>query len=811
MTDVDEEYLGLPVSVKAAPADGIGLVDWTLSGLLTAAVAGLMMFWSFPGIYPDAWNDIAIAAGIRPATAVAPGIWHLIATGLFRGIGLSAGVTVLKIAGPAFNGVCAGMAYLLLREMLALTSRLRLQYSPQRFLIARLSSFLGALFFACSDPVWRAGQLFAPVTLMLFLSVLGVLLFFAFLRCSRLSVAYGSMLVLGILSAETPMGVILVVFCLGVYFLAARHVLSLDMPLMNPFVGQISKWHMTFLFVLGFFAAVALNCFSFNMHGGVAGGSLPGTYALRMWSLMLSAASPLGWIIAIGIVLLPCGVSASLLPRAVDEEQFLPYHIGALFLATALLTFAQLASFDPLWMWTWSSEFTLFSSNYLLCLLMLLAAATVTFGLVVLGVDTFCRNHRRLAIQMFAEIQIDDDEKQMLASKRFLSTLRRTGLFVLPLVLAAGVVPGRMLTAARQMSAIVDDYVNEVCEECGDVRWVFTDGVFDTAIEVVSAMRGHGVNALSFMDGNSPREVGLRMRGGVDAEDALAMRCGAATVLRTWVKDKPERLAASALQLGLDAWKREGKTPPPCSGVLCRPSGMDEAARSRGIEAAKSLAQRILDVYRHGGRTSAAGTTINRLFIFAQWRLARMMRLRAEHADASGKPEEAQAEIKMADELDSHNSAVRNIRDNMERMRQLTMSKMTPREGLQLALVRADFALARKYAEPVLEADPSDANANFGMGMSYYAEQQWSQAEVYLRRCLLRNPKEPAVYNNLAVVQLMTGRYEAALGNARKALALSPGSAEIEDTIQQIEKARALAGKGDGRGKDETNKDGTKK
>ena len=187
-----------------------------------------------------------------------------------------------------------------------------------------------------------------------------------------------------------------------------------------------------------------------------------------------------------------------------------------------------------------------------------------------------------------------------------------------------------------------------------------------------------------------------------------------------------------------------------------------------------------------------------------------MMRLRAEYADASGKPEDAQSEIKLADELDKHNSAVRNIRDNMERMRQLTMSKMTPREGLQLALVRADFALARKYAEPVLEADPSDANANFGMGMSYYAEKQWYQAEVFLRRCLLRNPKEPAVYNNLAVVQLMTGRYEAAMGNARKALSLSPGSAEIEDTIKQIEKARSLAESGDGRGEDE-NKDGTKK
>jgi len=557
---------------------------------------------------------------------------------------------------------------------------------------------------------------------------------------------------------------------------------------------------MTFLFAFGFLSVIALNCLNFGWLDGLAAagqttGDLPVAYGVRFWHLVTSAASPLGWLLAFGVILLPCGVSAGLLPRAVDEEQFLPYHVGALFFATGLLAYAQMAALDPLWMWTWVSRPVLFNSQYLLCVLMLATAATVTFGLVVLGVDTFCRNHRRLAMQMFAEMRLEDEGEQMLASKRFLGTLRRVGLIVLPILLVTGVVPGRRLKVPRQMAEILDDYVKEICAECGDAQWIFTDGSFDPAIEIAVKSQGHEIRALSLMSGNSPRDVWMRSRGIVDQEDILTMQSGASATLRTWIRDKPERLAVSALQVGTAIWKRDGKTPPAASGVLCRPVGMTEEERQRGIAAAKALAQRMLDLYAAGGTAKAAGAEINRLFQFAQWRLSRIMRARAELADQSGRTEEALADVKLADELDKHNPAIQSIRENMERMRQMMMRQMTPREGLQLALVRADFALARKYATPILDAVPEDPNANFGMGMSYFVEGQWARAEEYLRRCLIRNPKEPAVYNNLAIVQLKTGRYDAALKNAKKALALAPESAEVKDTLQQVEKALDLAQK----------------
>ncbi|MCQ2391807.1 MAG: tetratricopeptide repeat protein [Kiritimatiellae bacterium] len=790
--------LELPVSVKAAPSDHLGVVDYAVAFGVAVVIFSLMKIWAFPGVYPNAWEDVAVAAGLRPAANVAPGIWLGLATLLFRSVSVANGVVILNLLGPFVIAFSAGLVYLLFREILSLTSRLRLQFSPQRFLIVRLASFLGALFFGCADPIWRAGQTFAPVTLLLFLSVLGVYLFFSFLQGGKLASAYLAMFVLGIVSAETPMGFCLVALCWGVFFLAVRHVLYLDMPLLNPFIEQISKWHMTFLFALGLLGTIALNCLCFGWFNGMAAaglvnGDLPVCYGVRFWELVVGAASPLGWVLAVGVVVLPVALSAGLLPRAVDEEQFLPYHIGALYFATGLLTFAQLASLDALWMWTWIAKPVLFRSQYMLCLLMLAAALTVTFSLVVLGVDAFCRNHRRLAMQMFAEMQMDAENEQLLASKGFLGTLRRIGLVLLPLLLIAGVVPGRRLLVPRQSLGILVDYVREVVREAGDASWIFTDGSFDAAYELAAAVEGRALRAMSMMASNSARDVWIRSQGLVDQEDLLTMKSGAAATLRTWVKDKPDRLAASALQMGFEMWKRDGKQPPAVSGVLCRPVGMSEEARREGIVAANALVKRMLDIYAAGGLAKAAGVDINNLFLFAQWRLSRMMRARAESADLAGRTEEAMTDIKLADELDNHNEAIKQIRENMERMRQMMLRQMTPREGLQLALVRADFNLARKYAEPILDADPDEPNANFGMGMSYFVEKQWSRAEEFLRRCLVRKPQEPATYNNLAIVQLNTGRYEAALKNAKKALALIPDSAEVKDTIRQIEKAISQA------------------
>jgi len=490
----------------------------------------------------------------------------------------------------------------------------------------------------------------------------------------------------------------------------------------------------------------------------------------------------------------PTVVCIILLPRAADEEQFLPYHIGAVYLFAGLLSLAQFCQVDALWFWTWISKTTMVSSDFLLCMFMFALAATTVFSLAVLGIDTLCRNHRRLALQRYADMRQDIESRPEVVSPKMMQIMRRVGVVAVPLLILASSLPGRRLVKAREMMSILSDYAVEVVEECGPVKWLFTDGSFDPLIEVIAAVAGREVRPVGMIDRyNSPYEAYLRMRGVSDAEDKLSMEVSGGMALRSWLRDKKERLGDVAIQLGFDIWKRDGHAIPPCSGLVSRPEGMDEADRARGVANARSLGARVLEFYAKGGPPRNAGPQLIDLFLFVQWRIARIARMRAEREDNAGNAQGALEDVALSEQLDEKNASLKRILDGMEKARQIMSRQITPREGLQMALTRADFALARRYAEPILKADPDEPQANFGMGMSYFVQEQWTRAETYLRRCLIRNPKEPAIYNNLAVLQMKTGRFDAAEKNARHALELIPESAEVQDTLKQVLKARADA------------------
>ncbi len=811
--DEDDEDIG-QAERKAGrqtflPAERMAGLDWALAaGLAVLAFAGLTAF-PFPGLSPDVWNDAAVAAGLRPPAEIFPGLWRVLAKGLYLK-GVAAGNGLLPWAGRACAALTAGCAYLFLRAALALLVRGRLRYAVRRHLVQRGAAALGALFFACADPVWRAGQAFSPAGLLMLLTLVQLVLFLWFLLAGRLAAALGAMALAGLLAAETPFGFLLLAGCWGVYLLALRHdALCERMPLLDPVAGPSAKWQLTLVWALGLLAGIALNCASFiGMEGlaasGKAGGDMPLMYLLCWWHRTVGAANALGWVLGVGVCALPCVVAAAMLPRAVDEEQFLPYHVGAVFFCTGALAFAQVAMLPPLWFWSWTDAAGV-HSPYLLQLLMLCAAGAVVCALAVLGGDACCRNRARLAAQRFAELR--DEDAGGGAAPRPVHAKRggRAIFFVAGALLVAGVLPGRMLARTRQMLTIVEDYVREVVEECGEARWIFTDGSFDPRLELEAAARGRTLRALSMMASNAPYQQYLRTRGVTDAEDTLSLSVGAPMALRAWVRDRPARLREAAVQLGFELWKRDGKELPVCSGVLARPAGMDPAACEAGVARATALADRILDLYASGGLEKAAGRTVRDLFLFVQWRISRLARMRAERADRAGDAAMAMKDVHLSDALDRSNESLNTILTALERAKATTLKQVTPREGLQLALARADFVLARRYGEVVLAADPDDPNANFGVGMSYYTQKQWARAEEYLRRCLVKKPKEPAVWNNLAMVCLYTKRFDEAERHAKRALAIIPESAEVKDTLKEIAeaRARAKAGKGKDVGKDE--------
>ena len=313
--------------------------DWLLAlALGVCAFAGLWWF-SFPDLSPDVWDGAAVAAGIRPPAEVSPGLWRGLAHGFYLG-GVSGGNQALMWAGRLCGALTAGCAYLLLRSLLALLVRGRLRYAVRRTVVQVVAAALGAVFFTCADPVWKAVQTFSPAGLETLLSLFAMLLWTGFLLHGGLFSAYASVFLLGFLAADTPMGFVLLAVALGIYFQGVRRgALCENMPLLHPIVGQSAKWYLTFFWAVGLIAGIAANCATYMKLGGLdaAGqvvGDLPLAYLLCWWHQLVGAADGLGWVLGVVVCVLPFAVAAVMLPRAVDEEsavaKFIPEAIEKL-------------------------------------------------------------------------------------------------------------------------------------------------------------------------------------------------------------------------------------------------------------------------------------------------------------------------------------------------------------------------------------------------------------------------------------------------------------------------------------------------
>ena len=286
---------------------------------------------------------------------------------------------------------------------------------------------------------------------------------------------------------------------------------------------------------------------------------------------------------------------------------------------------------------------------------------------------------------------------------------------------------------------------------------------------VEAARNGKPLKALSMMSGPSDYEVNLRCgHFDKDGEDFRTAKTGVPALLRVWAGEKPHGLDESALQLGFEFWKRDNKPLPPMSGLVARTTGFDEAERKRGIETANALSERVLAISADVEFADPSPALANALWT-ANWRLSRFARYRED----SG----------MADRLDTSNGALTKMLNIMEYERLRTFMQMTPREGLQLALRRADFAEARRYSASVLRYDEDNPEANFAMGMSALLARRFEEAEMYLKRVLKRRPDEPAVLNNLSIICRKRRRWKESEEYARRAIAILPDSPEVKQTL----------------------------
>ena len=774
------------------------LKRWALALSLGAAVAFLSWYWRYVWLPPGVWEDVAVAMGVRPPQAPFPLFWHTLTGQLFRWFGAVRTIRLLLMAGHCALGLAAILLFLILDALLPKVFRGRMQRKGWSRWIVRILLIQGVMLFVCSDPVWEAGQVFGPTMMHLLVLLLAILVFLRSAWAKGVITSwYWTMALLGMLGAESPAGILLLIGCLVLCRIhAGANADKLVNPLADPFVRTVTMRRMTLSAFAGWLSVALSNTAFFCLSDGLVAHDMTGflytvTYLYQYAKILGAAATPAGWMLFVIVVLVPLVLSMIHVAAATDDDKFLPYWYAAFFMLTGIVSFLQLAGWRSFWFWNWTGEQEAVQSHLMRCICSLLNAQTAMYALCVLGVEIYFRNYRRIAGIRYQD-SVEDTElgANTASSFRRFDKWARFLVRAEPIVLLALVLPYRAQPVTRSIMRVLYDCARQTAAECQDAKYLFTDGTMDTAVELCAREQGRGLFVLSMQSGGTERDQYIRRRGAEDEEDREMLAYSAVDALRTWLRLKPARMDCVALQLGFELWRR-GSTPPPvCAGMVARPKGFPEGLPEAGANAARALAERILAIYDDDEELETASPAMRDIFVRMQWRLARMCRVRADKLDADKKTDEAVRESKLADELDKRNTAFKKIRQQLEMLGH-GGSRLTPREGLKLGMDRADFRMAEMFARQVLVSDPDDLAANFVMGMFYFGNGQYGRAEVYLTKCLEQRPDEWTILNNLAVAQLRQGLLAEAEENARHAIRSKPDSREAKRTLENVLKAKA--------------------
>ena len=754
-----------------------------------AGLASFALFWvlSHGSLHPGAWADAAVAAGLRPPESVFPciGLWVL--AGIFQLGDMHSSLVAVNMLGNVCGGLSVAFFYLVIRELLPSVLSLR---SPSRFWtlrVERLVAAIGTLAFVCAGPVCQIFQSFSCNSFLLLAVLAFSRLFLRLLHYGRFSTAYGCLFLLGALTAETPFGILLTAVALVVTLVARRYAWRPDLRYLNPMLVELSKWRLSMFFFLGFAGTLMADYAFFALREGPAAAGLSNAelavdWVKRYGMSFVDSASLIGWVLLAIFVVLPFAVAVLCARRATDDDSFLPFRAGILFVCIFFVSLAPLSILPHLRFWMWPLRPPV-PSNLLLATACIALAIAFTLALAVLAYDIWCRDHKRIALQRFPELLEDG----AFARRHFHWRWRRTITVVAVVLIMVAVVPWRDAVNMRNMATFVRDTLLETAAECGDAKIIVTDGALDDALRLVFAVQGKRTMPLSIMSGHSTYERNLRLAAAENDEERATLALGVSDALRNWAHDRPERLKQLAIQVGFELWRNNRAARPPASGLLAY-AGLSPKDVASGTAVAHELAARAIALHACGAYSRCEDRLLKDKFLFSQWRLSRMAVIRDENAGADGDIAQAREEAKLAEKLDDLNPELRRLNDALSWIRSRDGNTLTPREGLRIALERADFALARRYATPILSADSTHPDANFGMGMSYFVEGRYAEAETYLKVALETRPDEPALLNNLAICCYRQSRFKEALEYAEKALAKLPDAPAVRKTYEQIRK-----------------------
>ncbi len=749
--------------------DKLGNRDVFLAFL--AGIGSFLAYLAFSprGLDPSLWNEMCVAAQIRPPATLFHGLWRLLAVGVLSFCGPEYITSVLRIIGAIVGGLSVFFVYLILRQIVASLARVK---SLRLWgWIAPLFTMIATVCFGAGDALFRIISPLSPDAFQFVGLLFSLFLFLRFLKSGGTWRILLSMVFAGAVTAETPLGFLLPL----VYYIVQRIALAsfindkqqLDVD--PGHLGFMPRWRMFFSFVLGLFLLGGVNIAVFMMFGGLeacgwSGFDLAFRYAVSYHEVIAFAASPIGWVLAVTFSLLPLVVSLVLFPMLCRDTEPIRFRLGLILFFAGILALVQCGILPYTRLWSFSSGAVEINSDFLECVFMLMTAITLALASSCFALG--CQD-----ILFYDE----DDGAFKVVEPRGIVMRNLVQVVVIACVLPT--ISRVYRPVETELRSIVHDAIVETVRECGDAKFVFTDGRLDAGVELVASMAGSQVKPLSMMSGPSSWERYIRTRHFEEGSpDRASVEVGVPILLRVWAGEMTNGMDNAAIQLGFEFWRRARKPLPKCSGFVAREKGLSDAEAERGISVANNIAKRIIKLAKENPNV-AVSPALRGAVSSVSWRISRFARMRDDE--------------QLANELDEWNNAVKHMMRLIEYERMRTFMQMTPYEGLRLALRRADFVEARKYGATVLQIDPEDPEANFGTGMAYLMEEKFKDAEFYLERTLIKRPDEPAVLNNLSIIFRKTNRLDKALEYVKKAHELAPENEEIAHTLKDTERAIA--------------------
>lgn len=728
----------------------IGWVNLVLAALAGAVVFVGYHFFPVTALTPELCEEAAVVAGLRPAEGLFPGFWRLAAG--FMPLTAEA----LGLVGRIGAALFAALAYICLSNGFLLLFR---TVGPAPVLLRRLSpalSFLCAVMATFAEPVWRVFSLFSPAALLLPVLALAVILAQSWLIRPRVFCVCLMSLLLGLASAETPLAVALTVLIFPCYRWMMGRILETAAVPEEDFaeMAQLPVWRMVLFWVAGLVIGVGANIHYMIMRDNVSviGWNVSLVlfhYGVDYVNLLVEAASPIGWLLGLTLTVLPLAAACGLFARLTNDQNEVPLGFGTVILLFGTIAYFQQGAVRGAWFWTWTADGGLVNSPLLLAAFSLCASSAVAYVGGIFAYDAFERVSHR-------------------ASPR-LTALYRACVLVFCVLAALCVLPRLPHLQLRRLLDFNARAVAETVRELNGAKWIFTDGTCDAALELAAHQLGQPVYAINLMDASDDFGIRLRTRGLRDESDVQAANLGASALMRVWACDKTNGLDNVALQLGFELWKRERDLKPPVSSAfIARTQGL----REEDVADAGKIAAAFADEAERLAPSANAPDmppSVRQAFFRHLWRLSRFAR---RHHN-----------LPLAERFDACNVALREMIRDVESERIRVFMQMTPREGLELALRRADFTEATRHAAAVLKVNEDDPRANFATGMYFLLDKRYAEAEPYLRKVLEANPDEPAVLNNLSILCRKTKRYDEALQLAEKAIKILPDNEEVKKTL----------------------------